>query len=385
VARLAPMAIVSAASVAPLGGPCSPAHNEAQTRCAEAQRLGQAAVSEQQRLAEARRQLAGVAALRNADARVRDRRQLDAAKADARASYRAAIVRARDRSEIHEAARVWLHEIDRLNRLVALADERADDIVRQTNELEQSLPGIELAADAARIAAEAAQRTCLDARRGLAACEEEARRRIESVVDAGPPIATGAPDGAARATVARGVRPITLVLHGDRRTFLALVLRLAEETGDEAGRLQLLLLELREAIAARALEEHAVRFAPNQPFWSQFSADDARRVVASLASLGYRFDGNSGWVDGRPPPMRELVIALSNVGLDPRVVRRPMSQEGIDSLWRGTSVLVEEYLAARAPDLDLQQVTACLGPRAAPLSELWNMWGRLRVLLLTPA
>src|SRR4051812_8585851 len=244
------MAIVSAASVAPLGGPCGPARNDVETRCAQAERLVETAAAQQQRLVDARRQLAEVAALREADARVRDRRQVDAAKADARASYRATIVRARERSEIHEAARVWLHEIDRLNRTVALADERADDIIRQTNELEQSLPGIELAADAARIAAEAAQRTCLDARRALAACEEEARRRIDAGVEAGPAIAAVAPDVAARGTMARGVRPITVVLHGDRQTFLALVLRLAEETGDEAGRLQLLLLELREAIAA---------------------------------------------------------------------------------------------------------------------------------------
>ena len=190
---------------------------------------------------------------------------------------------------------------------------------------------------------------------------------------------------AAPVALARGVRPITLVLHSDRQTFLALVLRLAEQTGDEAGRLQLLLLELREAIAGRALEEHALRFPPNHPFWSQFSADDAQRVAASFASLGYRFDGDSGWADGRTPATRDIVVALSNVGLDPRVVRRPASQEAVDSLWHGTSVLVEDYLAARAPDLDLQHVTACLGARAAALSELWNMWGRLRVPLLTPA
>ena len=164
------MAIVSPASVAPLGGPCGPARSAVQTRCANAERLAQAAVSQQQRLAEARQQLAAVAALRDTDARVRDRRQLDASKADARARYRAAIVRARERSDVLEAARVWLHEIDRLNRLVEQAEERADDIVRQTNELEQSLAGIELAADAARIAAEAAQQACLDARRGLARC-----------------------------------------------------------------------------------------------------------------------------------------------------------------------------------------------------------------------
>jgi hypothetical protein len=182
-----------------------------------------------------------------------------------------------------------------------------------------------------------------------------------------------------------GVRPISLVLRGDRDGLGALAVRLAEETGLEAGRLQLLLLELRESIAACALEEQMLRFPPNHPFWSQFSATAGRHIAASLASMGYVFDGRDGWADARKPAIRELAIALAEAGLDPRVVLRPAGADTIDSLWRGTGVLVEDYLAARAPDLDLQQVTACLGRRAAPLSELWDMWGRLRVLLLTPA
>jgi len=87
-----------------------------------------------------------------------------------------------------------------------------------------------------------------------------------------------------------------------------------------------------------------------------------------------------------PPTIRELAVALSHVGLDPRGLRRPAGQDAVDQLWQGTSVVVEEYLAGRAPDLDLQQVMTCLGPRAARLGELWDMWGRLRpLLLLSPA
>jgi hypothetical protein len=44
-------------------------------------------------------------------------------------------------------------------------------------------------------------------------------------------------------------------------------------------------------------------------------------------------------------------------------------------------VLVEEFLLASAPDLDLGQVTAALGPPASRLGELWDFWGRLRPLL----
>ena len=82
--------------------------------------------------------------------------------------------------------------------------------------------------------------------------------------------------------------------------------------------------------------------------------------------------------------MRELANAVSHVGLDPRSLRRPATQEAIDSLWQGTTVAVEEYLASRAPNLDLEHVMAFLGPRGARLSQLWDMWGRLRPLLLNP-
>src|SRR4051794_3938468 len=174
------MAIVSPGPVAPLAGPCGPARNDVQTRCADAERLAQAALAHQQRLRDVNRELAEVAALRQTDTKVRDRRRLDAAKAEARSIYHSSILRAREPADVHEAARVWLREIDGLNRQLAEADVRAEDLVRRANELEQALPGVELAADAARIAAEAAQAACLDARAALANCEEIAQRQIDA-------------------------------------------------------------------------------------------------------------------------------------------------------------------------------------------------------------
>lgn len=380
-----------------LSGPCGAARLAVDTRCAEAEGLAQAAVAHQQRLRDARRQLLEVSAQRDADTRVRDRRQLGAAKDAARTTYHRAMVVAPDRGAVHEAARAWLRELDRLNRQLALADRRSEDITRQLTELERALPGIELAADAARIAAETAQAACLDARRALAACEEEAQRRFASAAQPGAaqPAAGGpaaAPRAATSAEAPAATKPsagagsspraISVVLRGDREALLGLALRLAEESGVEAGRLQLLLIELREAIATRALETHALRFPASHPFWSQFPNDGSRRIAESLAAMGYRFDGKVGWVDGRAPTIRELALALSHVGLDPRGLRRPASQQAIDELWRGTTVVVEEFIAACAPELELTQVMACLGPRAARLSELWDMWGRLRPLLL---
>jgi hypothetical protein len=174
-----------------------------------------------------------------------------------------------------------------------------------------------------------------------------------------------------------------LLLRGDRQALLGLTLRLAEETGVEAGRLQLLLLELRQAIAARALEEGALAFPAGHPFWSQFSADGGRQLVISLARLGYGFDGRAGWRDGRAPGPRELAMAVEHAGNDPRSLRRPAGQAAIDELWKGTTVLIEPWLAAAAPDLALGRLIDVLGPRASRLGELWDMWGRLRAQLLS--
>jgi hypothetical protein len=307
------------------------------------------------------------------------------------------MVTAPDPAAVQEAARTWLRELDRLNRQVESADRRAEELTRRAAELGQAVPGIELAADAARIAAEVAQESCLGARRALAACEEEAQRRstprpgsdalaagvgVEGAAaghqgDAAPSDPAGAQPGSRR-----GPRAITLVLRGDRDALLRLAARLADETGVEAGRLQLLLLELREAIAAEALDRHALRMPAEHPFWTQFPTDVRSRVVESLSAMGYRFDGTDGWVDDRVPTLRELALAVSHTGADPRTLRRPPNQQAIDELWLGTTVLVEEYLARAAPALELERVIASLGARAAPMSELWDIWGRLRPLLL---
>jgi hypothetical protein len=356
-------------------------------RVAEAERLAQAAQIHTQRLRDVKRQLARVQAQRDNDARVRDRRLLNDAKENARRAYHETITRNRGggpNGDIQGVAGEWLREINRLNRQLELADTRASDVARQIAELEGSLPAIELAADAARIAAEAAQVASVEARRALAACEENAAHRVNAAGPSINPMAPPAPRPAAPPAPPppTGPAPISLLLRGDRQALLSLTLRLAEETGVEAGRLQLLLLELRQAIAARALEDGALAFPQGHPFWSQFNVDQDRQLVASLAQLGYAFDGHEGWRDGRVPGARELAMALEHAGHDPRSLRRPAGQEAIDGLWQGSRVLVEEWLASAAPDLALGRLIEILGPRGARLGELWDMWGRLRPLLL---
>ena len=345
--------MASPAAATLTSGPCGAARDQVDSRCAEAERLAAAAAEHQQRLRDARLELSEVVRQRERDAATRDRRSLNDAKDEARLAYRAALARAGGPGDIQAAAAEWLTEINRLNRQVRSSERNSDEVVRRATEIEGAMPGIELAADAARIAAEAAQAACLDARRQLAACEEEAQRRVAggrhgtTVQSLGTLRRWPRPrpqchrPAAARHKVAvaeRAGSQLSAMLRGDRQTLLGLALRLSEDTGIEAGRLQLLLLELREAIAARALEEHYLRFPDDHPFWGQFEGEGASRVVTSLAALGYRFDGRDGWADDRAPTARDLALALSHSDFDPRSFRRPAGQAAIDGLWQGTVV-----------------------------------------------
>jgi hypothetical protein len=385
------------------GGPCAPARSQVDSRCSDAERLALAAQSHQQALRDARREHAEVARLRDSYGEVRDRRRMTDQKTEAQGEYHAALMKAADLADVHAAAANWLRRIDQLNRRAKLADERADGVAQRVAELERALPRLELAADAARIAAEAAQVGCLDARRALAACEEESQRKGAYIAQppAGTPWSTSSAGPAATSDTGSMVPPGSVfipappppesgsvtnatraLMRGDRETLLTLSLRLAEETGFEAGRLQLLLLELREQISSRALEELAVSFPEGHPFWSQFSPEGARAVAASLASMGFRFDGHESWAETHSPQVRDLALALSYCGHDPRSLRRPAGQAALDGLWRGAVVRSEEYLLARAPSLTLNEIVNVLGPRSGRLAELWDIWGRLRPLLM---
>lgn len=380
-----PAAPASAASIA---GPCGPVRADVDTRCADAERLAQAAVMHDQSLREARHEYAEVIRQRETDAHLRNRRLVAEEKAASQVDYHAALMRATDRSGVQQAAAEWMRRIDQINRRARVAGQRVDDLAQKAADLERALPGLELAADAARISSESAQVACLEARRALAACEEESQRKVPTqngplqMQQAGVAVAGVAPQ-----VPEAGPSPDSAfhsLMRGDRQVMLGLALKLAEETGIEAGRLQLLLLEFREQVASRALEVHDLAFPPAHPFWSQFSADGARRVASGMASMGFRFDGVSGWAEGRAPATRDLALALSYCGYDPRTLRRPAGQAAIDGLWQGTQVLTEDSLLASSPTLALPGIVTMLGARAGRLGELWDMWGRVRPLLLRP-
>ncbi len=372
------------------GDPCAEVRAEAERICVDAEHKAAASEVQQRRLRELRSEEAIVAEERAAVANLRDRRRIAEAKDEAAQDYRRALHAVQEPAAAQLAAADWLRKVDGLNRETRIAGAREQELVRRALELHQLLPATELAVDAARIAAEAAQASCAEARRVAIECTEATGASSASGAEKAVPEARPGPTGEApRPTVleprsapleVRGTALRELLL-GDRQPLLRFALLLAGETGLEPGRLQLLLVELREAIIAGALANHAFHFPAEHPFWSQFGQAGGAQVAGTLSSLGFRFDGRDGWADGRVPQIRDLALALSYASFDPRSLRRPAGQAAIDTLWQGTVVLPAEWLLQRAPQLELEAVVEALGQHGARLADLWAIWPQLRELL----
>jgi hypothetical protein len=295
------------------------------------------------------------------------------------------------------AAATWMTEVSRLNVSARRAAREARELTRRQRDADGLVERLELVADAARIAAEAARQRCMDARRELAACEEAHDARLRPVAAARPasPPVIGAVPAEAMASLERapsvavpdmpmdtGEPAVVSLLRGDRHTLQVVVSRLAEEIGQDAGRLQLLMLDLRHAIIASGRRACIYEFPPRHPFWGQFNVAEGRAICSALATLGRQFDGIDGWANGQVASPREMALAISLAGHDPRSVRRHPTPAELEMLWQGTTVAAAEFLFANAPDQRLDTLTALLGKRADALSELWDNWGRLRPLLL---
>jgi len=172
------------------------------------------------------------------------------------------------------------------------------------------------------------------------------------------------------------------MLRGDGEALRSVVHDLAADDVDEQRRWQLQLSDLVDACVARAIEATSLEFPADQGFWVPFSQAQSRDIATALASLGYRFDGLSGFADGRVPSQRDLSLALGYAGLDPMRLRSWPTEATMPNLFDGVRVAADEYVAAAASDLTLGEMVALLRGRAEPLAELWNHWGRIRPLLL---
>ena len=322
-----------------------------------------------------------------------DPRAVRHAKDEAQARFRAGRGGATTTEEVEAAARAWLTEVNSINaaaRDAALVIAHELDAARA---LGADLERRSLEADAARISAETSEAACLAAREAVADCDEGAltdgsRAHLPTM----PGRAPGGPfpDGGSEAegeplTVALGgggIPRVFRLVRGDRAAMGEVVAALAGDDPEERRRWQLAVSDLVDAILADAIEAGALSFPLEHPFWGPFTIEQARNIVGALSSLGYRFDGLGGWLDGRIPSQRDLSLALGYAGLDPMRMRQWPDEAAMAELFREVTVAADEHLASAAGDLSLGELVTMLGRRADGLADVWNRWGHLRPLLL---
>ena len=175
------------------------------------------------------------------------------------------------------------------------------------------------------------------------------------------------------------------MLRGEHRAMVEVVDAVAGADSRQRRDWELLLGGLVEAMADMAVREAVIDFPMGTAFWDTFTVEQCRRLVAALASMGYRYDGNAGWADSRVPAYRDLAQALADIGVEPRRVRAWPSQSDIAALFVGARPAPDELLAAAGPDYRAEDMQALLGDRAAELANLWIAWDAVRPRLFDDA
>jgi hypothetical protein len=386
-----------------LGDGCAEQRREVATRCGAARAAAQAHADAGDRARMLRRDLVAanhrVAAAQSAADPGPRRAEKDRAREVFLAAREAATTDAQRRA----ATAGWAEALDRINREGRRAQRSLARARAEVTSIERALLEAERAEQAARIRAEAAEADCLDARLQLAACEEQ----LLGLAAGTPTAAPGGSGSSARPDRPDSVNPagrsvssthlphisaepraeplvIESLVSGDR-----LALELASAAVAEVGRLspagiRAQLQELVDAIGSAAGSAGYLLFDEGHPFWAHLSVEEARDVTAALARLGFRFEPAEGWHAGRAPMPADLAVALAYAGLDARRVRGLPSAEELRALPASIGVDARAFLAAGAPDLAMDQLVALLGPRAARLGPLWDVWGLARPVLLGP-
>lgn len=367
-------------------GPCGEARRIADERCELATRArGQAVAAEDTHRAAQRAYDDHETAMAEAAASA-DARAIRQAKDQAQARFRAGRAGARTAEDIENAARDWLHEINRINAQTGDATTILQRTRAAAPEMAVRLERTAVEADGARVAAETAEAACVAARQAVADCEERAAGGRPSP----PPTGTGDDrerDDTASDTLVAALRAgasprIVRLLRGDRTAMHEVVDALGGDDADERRRWQVAMADLTDAIVADAIAASAFDFPTDHPFWGPFNRSQGRDIAAALSSLGYRFDGLGGWVDDRYPSQRDLSLALGYAGLDPMRMRHWPNDAEMATLFQEVEVAAAEHLANTAGDLTLGELVAMLGRRADGLADIWNEWGRIRPVLL---
>jgi hypothetical protein len=320
-----------------------------------------------------------------------DPRAIHAAKEAAQGGFRADVRSATDPDALEAAARDWLTEINRINNDAREAAGIATREHAASAGVLATLERLTLDADASRIGAANADAACLAAREAVAECDERAAASAAALPP--PPSAPARPEPPSMprldedetlglALEAGNAPRIFRILHGDRAAMSTTVASLAGDDPEARRRWQLLLTGLVEAIVADAIEAGYLEFPDGHAWWGSFTRAQNRDITQALSSLGFRFDGLGGWLDGRAPSQRDMSLALSYAGLDPMRVRNWPNEAATAGLFSDVAVAADEYLAGIAGDLTLGEMVTMLGRRADGLAEIWNQWGRVRPLLL---
>jgi hypothetical protein len=134
-------------------------------------------------------------------------------------------------------------------------------------------------------------------------------------------------------------------------------------------------------MAEMAVRESVIDFPMGTPFWDTFTVEQCRRILGALGSMGFRYDGRSGWADQRVPIYRDLAQALADIEVDPRRVRAWPTQADIGALFAGARPAAEELLAAAGPEYTAEDVRGLIGDRASELGNLWLAWDAVRPVL----
>ena len=370
------------------GGPCGEARHLADERCELASRARAQAVEAQEAHRSAQRAYDDHESAIAAAAAAVDPRAVRESKDEAQSRFRAGRAGARTAEAIETAAREWLHEINRINAATGDAHTALARAHAKTPELALLLERTSLAADGARVAAEAAESACVAARQALADCEGRAAGRIPTA----EPTATDDDrrDDTTSDTLVAALRAgssprIVRLLRGDRMALQEVVTELGGDDADERRRWQVAMSDLVDAILTDAIAASALEFPNDHPYWGTFDRAQARDITSALSSLGYRFDGLGGWVDDRYPSQRDLSLAMGYAGLDPMRMRQWPNESEMSTLFSDVEVAGAEHLAATAGDLTLGELVTMLGRRADGMADIWNDWGRIRPVLLEEA
>lgn len=172
------------------------------------------------------------------------------------------------------------------------------------------------------------------------------------------------------------------ILRGEHLAMVEVIDAVAGQDSLRRRDWELLLGGLVEAMADMAVRESVVDFPMGTAFWDTFTVEQCRQIVAALATMGFQYDGRSGWVDHHVPVYRDLSIALADIGVDPIRIRAWPNQAEIAALFVGARSAPEELLAAAGPDYRVEDMQALLGGRSSELAGLWIAWDDVRPKLL---